>query len=367
MERLERFRELLVREELDGFLVTSGENRRYLSGFTGSSGVLLISPEDALLLTDFRYLEQAEQELAGSGFALKEHEPEMWQTVAGLLHVESGFVPYGRHKQEPRWGFEGDHLVEKDYRSLLTRVGGVQFLPKEGLLIEMRSVKSPEELTLIEKAVLVTAQAWARVWPQIKPGLKETEVAALFEYEQRRLGASGASFETIVASGPRSALPHGTAGERLLQAGDLLVLDGGAVVDGYCSDFTRTIVVGGELREQKQAELYDLVLAAQEAALGGLRPGMTGREGDALGRRVIEEAGYGAYFRHGLGHSLGLAIHEEPRLSPRADTILTPGMVLTVEPGVYLPGWGGIRIEDVVVITENGCQDLTGSKKRLIS
>jgi Xaa-Pro aminopeptidase len=146
-----------------------------------------------------------------------------------------------------------------------------------------------------------------------------------------------------------------------------LVLDGGAIVDGYCSDFTRTIVVGDELREQKQAELYDLVLAAQEVALGGLKPGMTGREGDALGRRVIEEAGYGAYFRHGLGHSLGLAIHEEPRLSPRAETILTPGMVLTVEPGVYLPGWGGIRIEDVVVITENGCQNLTGSEKRLTS
>ena len=208
----------------------------------------------------------------------------------------------------------------------------------------MRSIKSPEELMLIKKAVSVTDEAWGRVWPQIKPGLTETEVAALFEYEQRRLGASGASFETIVASGPRSALPHGIAGQRLLQAGDLLVLDGGAVVDGYCSDFTRTIVVGGELREQKQQELYDLVLAAQEATLSGLKPGITGREGDALGRRVIEEAGYGSYFRHGLGHSLGLAIHEEPGFLP--------------EPRLYLPrngayggtrdlpsGWGGSELK----------------------
>lgn len=365
MERLKRFRELLVREGLDGFLVTSGENRRYLSGFTGSSGVLLVSLEDALLLTDFRYLEQAEQELTGSGFTLKEHEPEMWKTVSALLDAGSGFVPLGQYKQELRWGFEGDHLVEREYRFLLAKAGGIQLIPREGLLAEMRSVKSPEELMLIKKAVSVTDQAWARVWPQIKPGLTETEVAALFEYEQRRLGASGTSFETIVASGPRSALPHGIAGKRLLQAGDLVVLDGGAVVDGYCSDFTRTIVVGGELREQKQQELYDLVLAAQEATLSDLKPGITGREGDALGRRVIEKAGYGAYFRHGLGHSLGLAIHEEPRLSPRAETVLTPGMVLTVEPGIYLPGWGGIRIEDVVVITESGCEDLTGSEKRL--
>lgn len=216
---------------------------------------------------------------------------------------------------------------------------------------------------MIAAAVAITDQAWTKVRGEIKAGLKETEIAALFEFYQRRLGASGASFETIVASGPRSALPHGVASDRIIQDGDLVVLDGGAVYNGYCSDLTRTVAVGAV--QTKAVEIYEIVLRAQEKAINCIKPGMTGREADALAREVIAEAGYAEEFGHSLGHSLGLAIHEEPRLSPREETVLTPGMVLTVEPGIYLPGWGGVRIEDVVVITEDGCRVLTQSGKTL--
>jgi len=360
VERLRQLRAIMAEEELDGFMVTSSENRRYFSGFTGSSGVLLIDANRAILLTDFRYLEQAQTETKDCGITVQEHQAVIWKSVASFFN-EQKIV--GRKQ---RWGFESANLTVEDYHYLQDEATGVQLIAQANLLNTLRSVKSEAEIKAIEKAVTVTDQAWKKVLPQIKPGLKETEVAALFEYEQRRLGADQTSFQTIVASGPKSAMPHATAGARLLQAGDLLVLDGGAVVNGYCSDFTRTIVVGGELREVKQQMIYDLVLTAQEEAIERLKPGMTGKEGDNLGRKIIAEAGYGDNFGHGLGHSLGLAIHEEPRLSPREEKVLQPGMVFTVEPGIYLPGWGGVRIEDVIVVTADGCRNLTGSAKKLI-
>lgn len=356
MERLNKFRAILAEKDLDGFLVTSPENRRYLSGFTGSSGVLLVNQQQAVLLTDFRYLEQAAEQTAGSGFSVKKHQPKLWPTVIEEISAWS-------KGQNIRWGFESEHLVEKDFSFLRDNLSQVKLVPTEGLINLLRRKKSAEEIDFIRKAVKITDQAWKELLSEIKPGKRESEIAATFEYFQRRLGAEGTSFQTIVASGPRSALPHGVAGERRVEEGDFIVLDGGALYNGYCSDFTRTIVVGQPTA--KQIEMYNLVLKAQEAALEGMRPGMTGKEVDALAREVITEAGYGDNFGHGLGHSLGLAIHESPRLSPLDETVLEPGMVLTVEPGVYLPDWGGIRIEDVVVVTEDGIENLTSTPKKL--
>ncbi|HEY8392059.1 MAG TPA: Xaa-Pro peptidase family protein [Capillibacterium sp.] len=358
VERLAKFRQILAAENLDGFVVTSRANRRYLSGFTGSSGVLVISRAEAVLLTDFRYLDQAAVQVEAYGFQVKKHAPGLWETVAEEIKK---YCPDGRS----RWGFESEYLVEKSYRALAEQLKGCgQLIPTEGLVNRLRRQKSPGELEAIRKAVAITDRAWARLLPELKPGRTEKEIAALFEFFQRELGAEGTSFPTIVASGPRSALPHGEPTDRKIEAGDLLTLDGGALYNGYCSDFTRTVVVGAEPTARQQA-LYDLVLKAQEAALSGMKPGMTGKEVDALAREVIAAAGYGDNFGHGLGHSLGLEIHEEPRLSPTDETVLAPGVVYTVEPGLYLTGWGGIRIEDVVVVTTDGIENLTGSPKRL--
>ncbi|HHT48145.1 MAG TPA: aminopeptidase P family protein [Firmicutes bacterium] len=359
MERLTAFRQLMVAENLDGFIVTARANRRYLSGFTGSSGVLVISRKEAILLTDFRYLDQAAEQVKDYGFQVKKHRPELWETVAAEVR---NCCAGGR----ARWGFESDHLVEKNYRILNEQLDCCCVLvPTEGLVSPLRRKKTQAELAAIRKAVEITDQAWARLLPELKPGRTEKEIAALFEFFQRESGAEGTSFPTIIASGPRSALPHAEPTDRRIEAGDLLTLDGGARYNGYCSDFTRTVVVGATPTTQQQA-LYDLVLKAQETVLAQMRPGMTGKEVDALAREIIAKAGYGDRFGHGLGHSLGLEIHEAPRLALTDETVLEPGVVYTVEPGIYLTGWGGIRIEDVVVVTTEGIENLTASPKRLI-
>ncbi|NLM37639.1 MAG: aminopeptidase P family protein [Firmicutes bacterium] len=359
MERLTKFRQLLAEGKFEGFVVTAPASRRYLSGFTGSSGVLVISKDEAILLTDFRYLDQAQEEVKDFGFQVKEHDPRIWGTVAAeIAKLSTG----GRS----RWGFESEHLVEKNYRALNERLECGVLTPTEGFVNQLRRIKSATEIAAIRKALQITEGAWARVLAELKPGRTEKEIAALFEYYQRQLGAEGASFPTIVASGPRSALPHGAPTDKIIEAGELLVLDGGARYAGYCSDFTRTVVVGAAPTKQQQ-ELYELVRRAQEVALGGIQAGMTGKEADALAREVIRAAGYGDRFGHGLGHSLGLEIHEQPRLSPTEETILEPGMICTVEPGIYLTGWGGIRIEDVVVVTADGIENLTTSPKSLTS
>lgn len=357
MERLTKFRQLLSEGNFDGFVVTAPANRRYLCGFTGSSGVLVINKDEAILLTDFRYLDQAKEEVKDFGFQVKEHDPQVWGTVAAeIARLCSG----GRS----RWGFESEHLVEKNYRALNEKLECGVLTPTEGFVNQLRRKKSAAEIAAIRKALQITEEAWNRLLAELKPGRTEKEMAALFEYHQRQLGAEGTSFPTIVASGPRSALPHGAPTDKKIEAGELLVLDGGARYAGYCSDFTRTVVVGAAPTERQQ-ELYEIVRRAQETALNGMRAGMTGKEVDALAREVIKAAGYGDRFGHGLGHSLGLEIHENPRLSVTDETVLEPGMVFTVEPGIYLSGWGGIRIEDVVVVTDDGIENLTTSPKTL--
>ena len=350
MDRVIALRKKLVEYELDGILVTGPENRRYISGFTGSHGALLVGKDQAIIVTDFRYITQVLDE--APGFQLRRQETDMLSTICKSI-LELGWK---------RVGYEAEHLVVRDYLLLMNGIEDILWEPVTDLVSQLRQIKDHSEIEKIRQAVALTDQVWREVSTKIRPGLSERDVAFHLEMEMRRKGAQGPAFTTIVASGPRGALPHGLAGERVLAPGDLVVVDFGCILEGYHSDMTRTIVLGS--LDSKQREIYELVLNAQLTAIDGLKPGMTGREGDSLARDVIKNAGYGEQFGHGLGHSLGLEIHENPRLSPSDETILAPGMVLTIEPGIYLPDWGGVRIEDVVVITETGCEVLTTSDKQ---
>ncbi len=346
--RIDKVRALLKSRELDCIIVQSSRSRRYISGFTGSAGIVLVLPDKCFLLTDFRYMQQASAETAGC--EVLECSSKIYEQIAGLLTACS------------KIGYEYAHVTVETFERMKKALGGKVWTSVN--LDTLRAIKENEELLLIKKAVAVADRAFARLLPELKTGMAEIEAAALLEFYLRKEGASGTSFSTIVASGERSSLPHGQPTEKLLTDGDFVTFDFGAIYGGYCSDITRTLVMGKANARQK--EIYGIVLAAQKAALSSLKPGMTGIEGDALARDVINSAGYGKLFGHGTGHSLGLAIHEEPRLSPGCETVLKPGMVLTVEPGIYVPGWGGVRIEDVVVLTESGLEILTATPKELL-
>jgi Xaa-Pro aminopeptidase len=336
----------------DAMLVASSVNRRYLSGFSGTHALLLITMEHALLLTDFRYKEQAPQQAAG--FEIVIHGPDAKSTAAERLHS---------------WGvkrllFEDLHVTYAEHASWARAIAPVELVPASDLIESLRMYKDAGELAIMREAAALADRTFAHILPYLKPGVSELEIAAEMEMFMRREGATGPSFDTIVASGERSAMPHGVASSRKLGSGEFVTLDFGTYFQGYCSDLTRTVVVGKP--SDKHLEIYAIVKEAQQAALDRLAPGMTGREADALTRDIISRYGYGDYFGHGTGHGLGMEIHEAPRLSANADTVLQPGMTVTVEPGIYLPGFGGVRIEDDVVITDSGIQILTSSPKELI-
>ncbi|MBW5446791.1 M24 family metallopeptidase [Cohnella sp. CFH 77786] len=350
--RVRHLRGKIAEAGATAMLVGSGVNRRYLSGFTGTSGVLLLSEDRAALITDFRYREQAPKQ--AHGYEIVEHGPDIKATVADLLK---------------EWGiekllFEDRHVTFAEHASWVKAYAPAELLPAGGIVEELRMVKEEAELGVMREAAEVADRTFEHILGFIKPGVTELEVAAEMETFMRKLGASGPSFDTIVASGERSALPHGVASGRVIGANEFVKLDFGAYYQGYCSDLTRTVVVGKP--NDKHKEIYAIVKEAQQSALDHLKPGMMGREGDALTRDIITRYGYGDHFGHGTGHGLGMEIHEEPRLSRTGDIVLRPGMTVTVEPGIYLPGFGGVRIEDDVVITDTGIQILTRSPKELI-
>ncbi|PZN13494.1 MAG: Xaa-Pro dipeptidase [Bacillota bacterium] len=352
--RLERLRRRMAEENLEGLLVGSPANRRYLSGFTGSSGWLLITADRAELWTDFRYLEQAAAQ--APGFEIVRHEPDVYRHL-------------GRRIQElglGRLGFERDHLTYAQWERLRGALPEkVEMVAVGGWIEELRRIKDPAEIAAIRQAARIADEALLEVLADLRPGVTEREVALQLEFAMRRRGAEGVSFDLIVASGPRSALPHGTASDRVIEAGDFVTIDYGALYGGYASDCTRTVVVGPA--GERQRRIYDIVLEAQRRALAAVRPGATGAEVDRAARAVIEEAGYGDHFGHATGHGVGLEVHEGPRLAANGrDDVLAPGMVVTVEPGIYLPGWGGVRIEDLVVVTENGGEILTRVTKEFL-
>uniref|UniRef100_UPI0038CBF7B4 M24 family metallopeptidase n=1 Tax=Anaerosolibacter carboniphilus TaxID=1417629 RepID=UPI0038CBF7B4 len=350
MARLTRFRELLREKNIDGAIIYKLENRRYLSGFTGSSGYVVITLNSAYFITDFRYVEQASRQCAG--FEVLEH------TNQKPLHtILTGF-------NINTMGFEDDFVTYAQYKEFSDKLEHTKMVPLEGALNNLRKIKYEEEIAKIERAAQIADSAFDHILKFIKIGMKETEVALELENFMKKQGASGLSFDSIVASGIRSSLPHGVASDKIIEEGDFVTLDFGCIYEGYCSDMTRTIVIGKA--SEKQKEIYSIVLDAQLKALEAIKPGVTGVEVDKIARDIITEKGYGDYFGHGLGHGVGLEIHESPRLSPLGHDTLKPGMIVTDEPGIYLPGFGGVRIEDLVVVTETGYRTLSKSPKGLI-
>jgi len=349
-KRLAALRTKMAEGGYGALLITGEHNRRYLSGFTGTAGVLLITPGEAFFLTDFRYLEQAQAE--SPDFELVRVERTWTDSLAGLA-ADLGLA---------EMAFESDHLTYQQYASLCEKLPGVSLTPVRGLVEQLRAVKEEEEIAAVRRAVEVVDGVFADLAREFDAGWSERELAAELEYRFRKAGADGASFATIVASGARSALPHGVASDKRPAPGDLVIVDCGCVYRGYCSDFTRTLYVGRR-PEDWQEEIYRIVLEAQEAAIAAIRPGVPCREVDAAAREVIARHGYGDYFGHSTGHGVGLEVHEEPRLSAFEERPLAAGNIVTVEPGIYLPGRGGVRIEDVVVVREGGAEILTRTPK----
>ena len=346
--------ERLRRDNLDGLVVSSPPNIRYLTGFSGSSGLLLVAQRGACFLTDFRYETQAAEEI-GSLARIVIDGTGAWER---LLKVVPDYGVRGV-------GYEAHVLTVREADRLAADGLPCHFCPVADHVEALRAVKAPEEIEAIRAAAALAGEALAVAIRQVRPGQTEQEVAALLEGALRRGGTEGYPFPTIVASGPRSALPHARTSSRVIAPGDFLLLDFGAVVDGYVSDVTRTFVVGAP-PTARQADAYALVASAQRAALTGLRAGLSGRQADALARDVMEAAGQGAAFGHSLGHGIGLEVHEAPRLARTADQVLQAGAVVTVEPGVYYSAWGGVRLEDDVVLADGGATLLTQFPRELL-
>ncbi|MCD7033193.1 Xaa-Pro peptidase family protein [Metabacillus sp. GX 13764] len=350
--KTERIRNEFEALNVDGLLITGEYNRRYATGFTGSSGVGVLSQDKAVFLTDFRYTEQASKQV--DEFEVVEHKGPIIKEAADKAK-ELGIK---------RLGFEQDHMTFALYNQYKEALSGIELVPVSGTIEKLRLIKSPEEIKILKEAAEIADAAYTHILQYVRAGLKEIDVANELEFFMRKNGAASSSFDIIVASGYRSALPHGAASGKVIEKGDFVTLDFGAYYKGYCSDITRTFAVGEPSDQLK--EIYAVVLESQLRAMNGIKPGMTGKEADALTRNYITEKGYGEYFGHSTGHGLGLEVHEGPALSVRSETLLEPGMVVTVEPGIYLSGIGGVRIEDDTVITDAGNEALTTSSKELI-
>ena len=347
--RLNKLRQAMKERQLEAMFITSSVNRRYLTGFTGSAGYVIVTAEQAYLLTDFRYMTQAPEQ--AKAFTVVEHAPNVVDTIKELLS---------------KWGvgsigFEQDQVPYSRYAAYKQHLAPVELVPVSGMLEGIRNFKDAEEIAIIEQATAIADRTYDHILSYIKPGVTEKELELEMEFFMRRQGASGPSFETIVASGARSALPHGVASDKPIGHDEFITFDFGAIYNGYVSDLTRTVFVGTP--SDKHREIYNVVLESQLHTLQHLKPGMSGKEADALSRDIITAHGYGDAYGHSAGHGIGLEVHEEPRLSKLSDTVLQPGMVVTVEPGIYLPGFGGVRIEDDVLITEDGIRILTHSSK----
>ena len=321
-------------------------NVRYLTGFESSNAALLVEPERVRLFTDFRYAERAREV---EDVEVVETARYLYSDLAELLN---GTV-----------AFEADALTYANYEFL--REGGVELVPRRGLVESLRAVKEPEELDAIRRATEVTDRTYERLAEERFAGRTEKELVWAMHQLFHECGADGLAFEIDIASGPTAASPHAVPGDRVVEEGDLVLVDAGAIVDGYCSDCTRTFAVG-EVSDSLR-EVYEVVREAQQAGIDTVRAGVAGRDVDAAARTVITEAGYGGNFGHGLGHGLGLLVHEAPALRPEWEEALAVGNVVTVEPGIYLSGVAGVRIEDLVVVTEEGCEVLTSFPKELMT
>jgi Xaa-Pro aminopeptidase len=347
--RVKKLREVLVDKELDAVLISQAHNRRYLSGFTGSAGTLLITAERALLATDFRYYEQMGRE--APDFELAKIETRFSDLLPSLV-ADLGVQ---------RLGFESQSVTVDELQTLTEAANEIEWVPLKDTVETIRKVKDEAEIDTLRRSAALTDAAFAHLLDTIVPGMTEREAAWEIEAYMRTHGASKVAFDLIVAAGPNGALPHAQPGGGIIEPGAPVVIDIGCVLDGYCSDMTRTICLGQP--SAKYLEVWGIVLKAQEAAEAAIRAGTNGKEADAFARDLIADAGYGDYFGHGLGHGVGLAVHEGPGASRLSEDTYTAGMSLTVEPGIYLPGEFGVRIEDLVIIREGGVEILTGTPK----
>ncbi len=351
MARVNKLRTLMKKNDLSGFLVTSPYNLRYLTNFTGTTGLAVITLDKAFFITDFRYTEQAAEQ--AQGFEIIQNSGPIYDEVVAIAEKE----------QLANLAFEETFVSFAEY-SLLEEITPCDLIPVAGLIEELREVKDEEEIAIIEKACSIADMGFKHILTVIKPGMTEIEIANQLDFYMRSLGASGVSFETIVASGVRSAMPHGVASQKVIEKGDLITLDFGCYYEGYVSDMTRTFAIGEP--DSKLKDIYQIVLEAQLKVLDEAKPGLTGIQLDAIARDHIVSYGYGEAFGHSTGHGIGLEIHEGPNVSFRADQQFVPGNVITDEPGIYLPGLGGVRIEDDLLITKDGNRVLTHSPKELI-
>jgi len=353
IKRLRKLRTSITERGLDALLLSQPGNLFYLSGFTGSSGWLFISGQNAILATDFRYVEQAKGE--APDFELIQTKQELRDWLPGLVS------DLGWHKL----GFEANFISYEGYNRLSetikTKQVNLELIPTTGIVEQLRSVKEPEELGFITKAVELTDAAFEQAKTIIRPGMTEKEAAWEIEKFLRQEGSEGMPFEIIVASGPNSALPHARPTEKTIRSGEAVLIDMGARIGGYCSDFTRTLFLGKA--DKTLQEIYNIILKAQTTAIERVESGMDASQADRLARSVVEQADYGDAFGHGLGHGVGLAVHEFPTLGPSSSDSLADGMVFTIEPGIYLAGQGGVRIEDMVVLKNGKAQVLTKASK----
>ena len=346
-------RALLVLEGVDTLLVTHLPNIRWLTGFTGSAGLLVVAPGALTLITDFRYATQAPQEV-GSAAEVVVDRRNVWDRLARVLATEAPGT----------LGVEGTVITLREAEGI-SAATSLRVVPLTDAVERLRQVKDATEVAAIRAAGALALEALAEVLPTVRVGERELDVASRLEAALRVRGSEWHPFPTIVASGPRSALPHAGTSTRIIGRGEFLLIDFGAQFEGYCADITRTVVVGAPA-DARQLSIYELVEAAQRRAREGIRAGMTGGEADALAREVIAARGYGDAFGHSLGHGLGLEVHEAPRLAPTAEAPLPVGAVVTVEPGIYLPGWGGVRLEDDVWLSADGPVLLTDGRTALI-
>lgn len=349
---MRRLRQEMARRDLDAVLVSQPENRRYLSGFDGSAGCLVITASRAVLATDFRYTEQVRTQAPHC---------ELYEMTGHMAAWLPGLI---RGLDVRNIGFEADHITHSQHstvaEALADAAPGLALVATEELVAQLRAVKDAEEIALIEQAAGIADRAFWEVIARLRPGSTERQVAWDLEWTMREMGSQALPFEVIVASGPNGAMAHHQPADRPIGAGEPVVIDMGARVDGYCSDMTRTVCLGPD---ETYREVYGVVLRAQAAAIAGIREGMSGQAADALARTVIVEAGHGTEFGHSLGHGVGLAMHEGPRLGPGSVDELQPGMVFSIEPGIYISGWGGVRIEDLAVVQDGRLRVLSGAPK----
>ena len=350
--RVQKLRERLAKDELDALFVSNGENRRYISGFVSSAGYLLVTRDEAVICTDFRYTEQAAQQAPGWRVDRIGGKPDWLAKLINDLKIKT-------------LGFEADDMtvatLERFKKVLKENDADPEWKATSGIGVDLRAYKDSDEIELLQRAIDIGDQAFEETAALLEVGMTEKEAAWIFEKAVREQGAESISFETIVAIGPNAARPHHATSDSELVEGQTIVFDCGSRYQGYCSDLTRTVVLGDADDEIKR--IYDIVLTAQLAAIDMVKPGMTGEECDAIARKIITEAGHGDDFGHSLGHGLGLEVHENPGVGANAKGKLENGMPFTIEPGIYIPGWGGVRIEDVVVLENDKARVMSHAAK----